>query len=359
MGTSSLQAFEGSDGDWQPRQLLEHLQQVPPDDPTAGAEINSIHALLEDGRVEPDRLYLLVSDADDVRGIARALQLYYRSGDERFDEIELCDIPDLSPDRPSDFKNRGLRNLVTTLVKLIRDELNRGRRPILNATPGFKAQAAYLTLVGQLMGVEVFYLFERFREIISLPPMPMGFDVLELWSRHYSLLEKLSREGVLEAEALEEELNAADERVRPLLEETEGLVALSPMGELFHEAIRESFRRQEVSLPPASDLPPDQKAVHYEDDNAGKHPGLSDFVDRLLTVEYVTQVRTWYYNPDLPRRITFGPSPRHLADGKENVLVAEYSNASQTTKLYVYTTAENQPQLLRAAEDLQERLGEA
>lgn len=358
VGTSSLREFESRDGDWQPRQLLEHLRDQSPHEAGAGAEINSIHALLANGRVEPERLYLLVSDADDVGRIARALQLYYRSADERFDEVDLCHIEGLAPDRPEDFKNQGLRNLVSTAVKLIRDEENRGRRPILNATPGFKAQAAYLTLVGQLMGVEVFYLFEDFTQIISLPPMPLGFDVLDVWGRHYALLEKLKREQIVEAEAVEDELNAMDERMRPLLEQSEGLVALSPMGELFHEAMRESFQRQDVSLPPASGLSPDEKTVGYEDDNARKHPGLITFVDRLLTVEYVTQVRTWYYHPDLTVAMTFGPSNTHLADGEENVLVAEFSNASQTSKLYVYTTAENQAQLLRAAEDLQERLGE-
>jgi CRISPR-associated protein (Cas_APE2256) len=74
------------------------------------------------------------------------------------------------------FKMRGLRSLVATLIDLIHRERQQGREVSINATGGFKAEIAYATLVGLLFDVPVYYIHEAFRDIIEMPPTPIGWD---------------------------------------------------------------------------------------------------------------------------------------------------------------------------------------
>ena len=63
-------------------------------------------------------------------------------------------IPDLDYEE-SRFKVKGLRSLVSTLIKLVR-EYNASGEVSINATGGFKAEMAYANLIGLLFNVPVF-----------------------------------------------------------------------------------------------------------------------------------------------------------------------------------------------------------
>ena len=134
----------------------------------ACAETNSLSRLLQEG----DRIVLLYSDTVEGHQCALALQRWYTT--QRY-STDMAPIPHLTY-TANHFKMRGLRSLVATLIALIRRERQQGRAVCLNATGGFKAEIAYATLVGLLFDVPVYYIHEAFRDIIEMPPTPIGWD---------------------------------------------------------------------------------------------------------------------------------------------------------------------------------------
>lgn len=89
---------------------------------------------------------------------------------------------------------------------------------------------------------------------------------------------------------------------------------------------------ERVGPPPDSGLSPQAKKIIYEDKNPGKHPGLQEYLERLLQVGYVREIRTFYYNPDLPERNCF-----RLAT-KTDAIEGWYSDGKATTKFNLFIT---------------------
>src|SRR5438093_1489422 len=83
-----------------------------------------------------------------------------------------------------------VRNLAKAVCQIIRD--HGASSCAINATGGYKAQIAIAVLMGQALGVPVYYKHERFDEIIAFPPMPVALD-FEVWMRLSGLLFALER----------------------------------------------------------------------------------------------------------------------------------------------------------------------
>lgn len=131
---------------------------------------------------------------------------------------------------------KGLRSLVSTLVELILQEQGKGRKVLINATGGFKAEAAYATLVGLVFDVPVYYMHEAFKDIIEMPAMPISWD--------YSLIEEcidfltwLDKE-LRSTKRVDSKLLKLPQNIRMLLVESEGYTYLSPAGEVLYMAYR-------------------------------------------------------------------------------------------------------------------------
>ncbi len=133
------------------------------------------------------------------------------------------------------------------------------------------------------------------------------------------------------------EIPPGDLRIAPLIHREDKLVMLSPLGELMAAAVDRLIAASgEGLLPPASPLAPEAKKVAFEDGNAGKHPGLREFCDRLRRIPFVVRMASYYYNPDLPHRTRVALD----ADGRlTDRLDVWYGDGSALTKLRVWTTA--------------------
>src|SRR5262249_24328814 len=153
-------------------------------DRLCGAESNSIASLVATGRVPAGcGLFFFHSATDQGRDIAAILTGYYRDrGHSPVEAIEVRDLQDADPKR---FPTHGLRNLARLLCKVIRDYSPAACA--LNATGGYKAQIAIAVLLGQALGVPVYYKHEQFAEIIAFPPMPVALD-FEVWMRVSGML---------------------------------------------------------------------------------------------------------------------------------------------------------------------------
>jgi putative CRISPR-associated protein (TIGR02619 family) len=332
-----------------PERIAEELLAVDPLQRLCGAEINSNTLLIGRGAVvDRPNLFLCHSATDDGRVIARTLAVYYRASG--LESVHCREIDDLQDSDPQAFRTRGLRNLAKTVCRIIREY--QPAHCALNATGGYKAQIAVAVLMGQALGVPIYYKHELFNEIIAFPPMPVALD-FDLWLKLGPVLFALDREGILPASEVYEDLAASREQLESLVDSiTErGRVhlSLSATGQIFHETFRERFRaaRSHVLPPP---VPPDQKKEpHIEDGHTRDIRGIRPFlVDLTREVPQVARCLTTYSNPDLPRASKFWVG----AEG----LVGQYGDGTALARFRVETSAQNRDQEAAVAALLNEWL---
>ena len=164
----------------------------------ASAEINSLERILQklsDEGINAGDIYLvfLASDTLEGRICAEAVTEFYRSKNFLTETIV---VEGLKYDA-LEFLEKGLLSLVNTLSEQVFHHKREGRRVIINATGGFKAEAAYATLVGILNRCEVYYIHEKFQELIELPPLPITIDE-DFWEKHRDILDYVKEERNLD-----------------------------------------------------------------------------------------------------------------------------------------------------------------
>ncbi|SHJ85059.1 putative CRISPR-associated protein [Desulfofundulus thermosubterraneus] len=302
------------------------MRQLDGQDRLCGAEINSITNLVQRGYFDSNnaRIVFCHSMTEDGRNVALILMEYFSLSGYETESYEIQDLHDADPGL---FRTRGLRNLAKTISRVI---LERGTDYCaINATGGYKAQIAIAVLLGQALGVPVFYKHEKFNEIIAFPPMPVALD-LSLWMRNSGLFFLLDRETVCEKDVAEH----WDERLEALVERVEidgsNYLELSPIGQIFHETFRGRYwsDRDRVLPPPALE----KRKPHLGDHDWGnaREPILA-FMNAVNKIPYVRHCRTHYWNPDLPSPNIF----RLKGEEIEGV----FSNGTWTVKIKVETTA--------------------
>jgi putative CRISPR-associated protein (TIGR02619 family) len=261
-----------------------------------GAEINSITSICNKGFLEDRKnLIFLVSDTDDGRYTGQLLKSYYKHQRNSiyFNDADFRVLNGLRDDSVELFKREGLKNLVKEISKEVRKWDSSSIA--INATGGYKAQISFAGMVGQALDIPVYYLFEKFSEVIALPPQPISLD-LGFWLNNYvsfKNLEEEGEEGFVVKTAIEFDWN--DERISALVEKEDidgtQYVTLSAMGILFNERSRLQFARQQtaiLSLIPQDDTPPQKKTIKLRDDH-GKDT-LQSFSKRLCQSPYVIKV---------------------------------------------------------------------
>ncbi|ABL78739.1 putative CRISPR-associated protein, APE2256 family [Thermofilum pendens Hrk 5] len=129
-----------------------------------------------------------------------------------------------------EYFHEALLDMVDKAARLMANKKRSGYRVYVNATAGFKVEAAYLTLVSLLVGADsVFYVHEATRDVIELPVLPLGLkakyaDALRelreptprgALERRGVSVEELEEKGLVE---VRDGLVVAREWVRKLLE---------------------------------------------------------------------------------------------------------------------------------------------
>ena len=329
--------------------LLAHaLMGIDPSDFAAGAEINSIAGIADRGLLgERLYLYLLVSDTADGAFIGQALNRYFeRPGDPlSFQKVEARTVSGLTHESPTRFRTEGLRNLVREIAEIVR--CHNAHYVLINATGGYKAQISFAGLIGQALEIPVCYLFEKFSEVIDLPPMPVSLD-MGFWLENAPAFLELAGDG------LDHDPTVKEPRFGGLIELVgrdgeDELFTLSATGQLFHETFQRQFKQRRTDLLPTEcGIAPEEKVIKFEDKNHGKHKGLKGYLRNLCHRPYVVRIFTHYYNPDLPLKNTFRPS----AKGDIAQIEGIYSDGRATTKFDVVTTAESEEQQRAVVVDL-------
>lgn len=103
-------------------------------------------------------------------------------------QVIMRKIKGLNPKDKEAFEKEGMRNLLTAISEII-SEYKNTYNIFLNVTGGYKGTVPYLTLLGMcLEDIEVIYLFEESKENITLPKMPVAFDLFT-WRNYRGFIE--------------------------------------------------------------------------------------------------------------------------------------------------------------------------
>ena len=329
------------------REVAAQLHRMAPTDRLCGAEINSVTELLTDGFIDKTYLHLMFSDTDDGRAIAQVLEAYFTTDGW---QVQTHCVAGLRDDDPQAFRTRGLRNLAKVLGERMYEAGGKADFCAINATGGYKAQIAIAVLMGQALGIPVYYKHERFAAIIPFPPMPVSLD-FSLWEGASGMFMVLGKANACEPyERFREEW---DERFEPLVNRVkidgEDYMELSTTGQIFHETFRSRFRQLKDRLP--------RPATQHEKQrpNLGKHgyeqaeAPILRFLQQLTDERpYVRFCHTTYWNPDLPESTRF----RLSSDGVQGI----YSDGTWCVKFAVLTTTDDRNELSGVVADLNDWL---
>jgi putative CRISPR-associated protein (TIGR02619 family) len=270
-------------------QLAKLLLEKPNTDRVCGAEINSITSICSKGLLSHYiRIIFLVSDTNDGRETGEILKRYYDNPQNpiHFEQVEFRVLEGLRDDSIHDFKTQGLKNLVLEISEAV----NKWLPDVIaiNATGGYKAQISFAGMIGQALEIPVYYLFEKFSEVIELPPQPVALD-LGFWLENYILFTTLEDEGTMEKSNLEYSLD--NQYFQALIDEELPYISLSAMGVLFNQRSRLQFAKQRTAILsqiPTDDTDPDKKQISLRDDH-GKDILLA-FSKKLCRSPYVKSI---------------------------------------------------------------------
>ncbi|MFX1385510.1 MAG: putative CRISPR-associated protein, partial [Promethearchaeota archaeon] len=139
----------------------------------ASAEINTIEKIVKKKKIKKENILIefIVSKTFISELCLEVLLNYCESEGFQgvYKNIEGLGYESLS------FVRTGLKKLIHQVIDSIeqyRDDSN----VIIAATGGFKAEFAYITIIGTLYKVELYYIHEAFRDIIKLPPFPIQIN---------------------------------------------------------------------------------------------------------------------------------------------------------------------------------------
>lgn len=286
VGTSLLTNNDRPWARWNPPQALPSVETIAEwlqkaDLVKASAETNTIRAL---DLNEADTLTLLHSDTKEGLVCADAIMRLY---ERRVASVTIEKIGRLGYGAAS--FTAGLKGLVDLTLRVIRQANEQHRQPILCATGGFKAEIAFLNLLGALLEIEVVYIHERHRELVRLPCLPLTWND-DFVVRHEDFFAWIDQEP-RKSDAVESRLMAAPE-LRSLVEDDNaGHTFLTAAGDLLFKAAR--ARRSwgpRASWPTADPRPPKEKdrvsAVEHH-----RPKGWEGVVARLCSIDCVKSVR--------------------------------------------------------------------
>lgn len=321
--------------------LARLLRQRDSDDRLCGAEINSISSLRHRQLIAdpPACLHFCVSETPKGEQTGAVLKSYFGTEQTR---TEFHTIESLRDDNPELFRTHRLRNLVRKIGEIVRNA-GGSQFVAINATGGYKAQIAIAVLVGQTLGIDVYYKHEFFQTIVAFAPMPISFD-WDLLGEHADLLDALEHDQIVQLP--ESEMPA---RLRPLLEETTDsdghrLWSLAPIGQVYLEGFRQRFPAAETLPPPAStDM---HRRPTFRDDHYPK--GFREFVDQVWNeTPYVTGCHSLPYDRQASIR------DRRFFVRTDGQCVGEFRDATGFGGRFgIDTTATTAPQRTAVACDL-------
>lgn len=309
----------------------------------ASAETNTLQAI---GVQPSDRVRFLHSDTDEGRFCSERLQHFY-THTVKCREVTGRSLTALTYSQVA-FSQKGLKVLVEEAIKAVREAREGSLQPVFCATGGFKAEIAFLNLLGALLEIEVYYIHEQFRgEIVRLPRLPLAWDA-DWVLRHQNFFDWIDEEPRRTNE-VESWLKGHPE-LRPLVEEVEEadegrFSYLNAAGDLLFRAAKE--RGPRATWPASAAKLPEKKNGLSDKPHHRPH-GWQGFVSKLCEIDCVEWV-------DYDETAYGGEHVKVLAGNKGHIAV-RYGAAGNELPLRVETSARGPAQTELVAEYIMRQL---
>ncbi len=139
--------------------------------------------------------------------LGKFLKKYYKSHVEVKERIKGLQVREKEI-----FERDGIINLVDFLSEIASDgkTINFGDM-VLNITGGYKAIIPYLTLIGQIHNIPLYYIFEDRISLLKIPQAPVDFDYL-LIEENLDALEELYKNKIMSSENFDKYLYPSHEK---------------------------------------------------------------------------------------------------------------------------------------------------
>ena len=287
----------------------------------ATAETNTLQAV---GAGDSDHVRFLHSDTPEGRFCSERLQRFYADV-VKCRQVNGRSLTALGYSHAI-FSQKGLKVLVDEAIKAVHYARKKSLEAVFCATGGFKAEIAFLNLMGALLKVEVYYIHEQFREIVRLPRLPLVWDADWVLQRQ-DFFEWVDEEPRRRSEV--ESRLRADPEIQSLIEDaSDGYSYLNAAGDLLFRVAKEVGPR--AVWPSAVPKPPADKdglsgMEHH------RPQGWRVFVENLCKIDCVSRVS---YDQS-----AFGGETAKVLDGSKGVIAVRYGKAGEVLPLRVETSA--------------------
>lgn len=145
-------------------------------------------------------------------------------------------IKGLQVNNAENFKKVGSVNLVNRINTIINS--NYYENIILNITGGYKATIPYMTIMGQINNIPIYYIFEDINELIEIPQAPIDIK-WEIFEQHANILYDLEN-GIYNWTDYKKE-NNIDNNLSACIWEEDGMAELNAIGKIFWEKYKTFF----------------------------------------------------------------------------------------------------------------------
>lgn len=321
------------------RSKLEEYIQKQPNLYSISAELKSISKIIDielnNGQQE-FLIYLLSSDtlsgwlASEL--VEKSLHQIYGKNSKgvKIQKIEVKVIQHLQVIDQKNF-NKGMANLISEVYSIVEEYWD---NVVINITGGYKSSIPFLTILGQLNGCDIYYIYENTDTLIKIPKMPISskcFDICKI-DRYYSYFEKLDK-GLDDRGEIAKILSSSFYEdfsfvVWHYQEKYGELVELNPIGKILFEKYKEN--------------------VHYFWSN-------DNVVNKILSSKGLLGVLDKFFN----KQIRFSKTEQkdnHMVydDGDNQIRIFYYYVNTQTSKnkeLCIYEAFDNHDKYERYLKD--------
>jgi putative CRISPR-associated protein (TIGR02619 family) len=195
----------------------------------ASAEIKSLIQLRKNlnGNIE---VYFLCSDTV-ISKLCGEILLEVLKDFSQLEDIRVVKsvIKGLQVNDRSRFNKEGMPELLYEIFRIAGEYWS---NIIINITGGYKATVPYLTILAQVNGCPIYYIFEKEEALIEIPYIPIDIK-WEIFRNHEYLFSRLERG--------EERLDYVPENIKSLLEGVDNIYWLNPLGDILWKRYRERF----------------------------------------------------------------------------------------------------------------------
>ncbi len=248
----------------------------------ASAETNTLRAL---GFSSTDQIAFLHSDTPEGALCAESLAAYFHTQGCMTETHRLGRLG-----YGAAAFTTGLKSLVSITLLRVKHAQERQQEVILCATGGFKAEIAFLNILGALLEIEVVYLHELHRDLVRLPRLPLQWDA-EFVSQHEAFFSWIDDEEPRTSVEVESWLHG-NPQLRNLVEDDDkGFTYLSAAGDLLYRAAKERRGQGPRAEWPAADSRPPSDKFRVSAISHHRPEGWEKFVNRLCAIDCVTSVR--------------------------------------------------------------------